>query len=191
MCFNARMPPSLAGKLLVATPALLDENFYRTVVLLLAHDENGAFGLVLNCPLDLVPVGEHIPRWEEHVAAPARVFQGGPVDPEMALGLAAGSPLEGGEGWLPMAAGFGLVDLGRTPETVDAALERIRVFTGYAGWGAGQVEGEIAANAWFVIEAQPGDAFTDEPKTLWQRVLNRQRGDVRMYALFPEDPRQN
>ena len=185
------MPESFAGKLLVATPALLDENFYRTVVLLLAHDENGAFGLVLNRPLEAVAVGEHIPHWQEHVAAPARVFQGGPVEPGMALGLAAGTAADGGEGWIPMADRYGLIDLGRTPETLDAVVERVRVFTGYAGWGAGQVDGEVAANAWFVVDADPADAFTDEPKTLWQRVLNRQRGDVRMYALFPEDPRQN
>ncbi len=185
------MPPSFAGKLLVATPALLDENFYRTVVLLLAHDENGAFGVILNRPLQSVMVGEHIPHWEEHVAAPGRVFHGGPVEPGMALGLAAGSAADGGEGWIQMAAGFGLVDLGQAPDTLDVVLERIRVFTGYAGWGAGQVEGEVAANAWFVLDAEPGDAFSDEPESLWQRVLTRQRSDVKMYALFPEDPRQN
>jgi putative transcriptional regulator len=185
------MPDSLAGKLLVATPALLDENFYRTVVLLLAHDENGAFGLVLNRPLEAVAVAEHIPQWEEHVAAPARVFLGGPVEPAMALGLAAGTATDRGEGWIPMAGGYGLIDLGRTPDTLDVALERMRVFTGYAGWGAGQVDGEIAASAWFVVDADPADAFTDAPGTLWRRVLDRQRGDVRIYALFPEDPRQN
>jgi putative transcriptional regulator len=87
-----------------------------------------------------------------------------------------------------MAEGFGLVDLGQTPDTLDVELQRMRVFTGYAGWGAGQVEGEVAANAWFVLNAEPGDAFTDEPESLWRRVLNRQRGDVRMYALFPRRP---
>lgn len=185
------MSRSLAGKLLVATPVLVDENFYRTVVLLLAHDENGGFGVILNRPLDAVAVGEHIPHWAEHVAAPSRVFHGGPVEPAMALGLAAGSAPGERPGWIPMAEGFGLVDLGQTPDSLDVELERMRVFTGYAGWGAGQVEAEIAANAWFALEAEPGDAFTAEPQSLWRRVLDRQRGDVKMYALFPEDPRQN
>jgi putative transcriptional regulator len=188
------MPPmgeSLAGKLLVATPALLDENFYRTVVLLLAHDDNGAFGIVLNRPLDSSAVGDHIPAWEEHVAAPGRIFAGGPVEPAMALGLAAAAADSEPEGWMPMTDGYGLIDLGSTPDSLDVVVQRVRVFTGYAGWGAGQVEGEVAANAWFVLDAEPGDAFTAEPHTLWRRVLERQRSDLRMYALFPEDPRQN
>ena len=185
------MEASLAGKLLVATPVLLDESFYRTVVLLLAHDENGAFGIVLNRPLESSLVSEHLPEWGEHVAAPARLFAGGPVEPDRALGLAAETGGDPAEGWMPMSPGHGLVDLGRSPETIEVGLERVRVFTGYAGWGASQLEGEVASNAWFVVEAEPGDAFTDDPASLWKRVLSRQRGDVRMYALFPEDPRQN
>jgi putative transcriptional regulator len=185
------MGESLAGKLLVATPALLDENFYRTVVLLLAHDDNGAFGVVLNRPVNESAVGEHMPAWQEHVAAPAQLFAGGPVSPALALGLAAAMADAAHEGWMPMLPGCGIIDLERSPEEHELTIERVRVFTGYAGWGAGQVEGEIAANAWFVLESEPGDAFTDDPRSLWQRVLHRQRSDLKMYALFPENPRQN
>ncbi|MEX1104298.1 MAG: YqgE/AlgH family protein, partial [Dehalococcoidia bacterium] len=143
------MAELLAGKLLVATRALLDANFYRTVVLLLAHDENGAFGVVLNRPLEASAVGEHVPAWQEHVAAPASLFAGGPVEPARALGLASAAVHESPDGWLPMAAGYGLLDLARSPDALDVVVERIRVFTGYAGWGAGQLEGEVAANGWF------------------------------------------
>lgn len=92
---------------------------------------------------------------------------------------------------MPMLPGCGIIDLGRAPEEHEIVIERVRVFTGYAGWGAGQVEDEIAANAWFVLESDRGDAFTDDPASLWKRVLQRQRSDLKMYALFPENPRQN
>jgi putative transcriptional regulator len=185
------MGESLAGKLLVATPALLDENFYRTVVLLLVHDENGAFGIVLNRPVDSTVVRDHMPAWDEHVAAPPSIFAGGPVEPAMALGLASAVAPGTPEGWMPMAGGYGLIDLTRAPDSIEVTLQRVRVFSGYAGWGAGQVEAEVAANAWFVLDAEPGDAFTAEPESLWRTVLDRQRNDVRIYARFPEDPRQN
>ncbi|HSM43715.1 MAG TPA: YqgE/AlgH family protein, partial [Acidimicrobiia bacterium] len=69
---------SLAGNLLVATPILIDPNFYRTVILLLQHDEDGCVGVVLNRPTE-EPVAEHLPEWAEHVPEPYTVFYGGPV----------------------------------------------------------------------------------------------------------------
>lgn len=185
------MAGSLAGKLLVATPLLEDPNFHRTVVLILAHDENGAFGVVLNRPLEGVGVDEHLPQWVEHVAAPAAVFAGGPVEPSMALGIAVCSSADEEDGWTRMAGDVGVLDLTLGPEDLRAHLERMRVFSGYAGWGGGQVEGEIGQNAWFVVEAQPDDLFTDEPATLWRRVLLRQKGELKMYAFFPDDPSVN
>ena len=74
---------------------------------------------------------------------------------------------------------------------MDLTVERMRIFSGYAGWGGGQLEGEIAQDAWFVVDAQPDDVFTESPESLWRDVLLRQKGDVRMYARFPEDPSLN
>ena len=186
------MADSLAGKLLVATPLLEDPNFYRTVIALLAHDEKGAFGVVLNRPLEGVEVDDHLPQWVEHVAAPSAVFAGGPVEPTMALGIAACKAADGGEdGWTQMAGDVGLLDLTLGPADLRAELRRLRVYSGYAGWGAGQLEGEIEQNACFVVDAQPDDLFSDEPDTLWRRILLRQKGDMKIYAFFPEDASAN
>lgn len=187
---SLEMADLLPGKLLVATPVLQDGNFYRTVVLLLAHDENGSFGVVLNRPHPEMAAVDHVPAWTEHLAAPTSVFAGGPVEPAMALALAAAGTGEG-EGWMPMAGGVGLLDLTQEPTRVGVTVERVRVFSGYAGWGRGQLEGEVAQNGWFIVDSRPDDVFTDEPETLWRRVLGRQRSDLRIYALFPEDSSVN
>lgn len=190
--FNlAVMADSLAGRLLIATPVLEDGNFYRTVVFMLAHDEGGSMGVVLNRPQPGVLVADHLPAWRAHASAPAAVFSGGPVEPAMALALASARDSATGEGWRPMAGGVGLLDLGREPDDTGLAVEQMRVFVGYAGWGAGQLEGEIAQNAWFVVDARPGDVFSAHPESLWRDVLSRQRSDLKIYALFPEDPRAN
>jgi putative transcriptional regulator len=185
------MVDALTGKLLVATPVLEDANFRRAVVLLLAHDENGAFGVVLNRPRPEAPVADHVPAWSEHAAAPAMIFAGGPVEPAMALALAAGPRSPEADGWQPMAAGVGLLDLAREPEGIGMPIERMRVFSGYAGWGGGQLEAEIEQNAWFVVDVKQDDVFTAAPERLWRDVLMRQRSDLKMYAHFPDDPSLN
>jgi putative transcriptional regulator len=183
---------SLAGKLLVAGPKLVDPNFQRTVVLICSHDEKGAFGLVLNRPLEGATVGEHVPAWVEHVAEPAVVFQGGPVEATVGLGLALGREPDDAPGWTPVVGRVGLVDLGRPPGSEGSAdIERARVFAGYSGWGAGQLEAEMADEAWFVVDVHPGDAFTPDPGRLWHDVLWRQGGKLAMFAFFPQDPTVN
>ncbi len=185
------MTDTLAGKLILATPLLEDANFRRTVVLLLAHDENGAFGVVLNRPQPEFRVAEHMPAWTEHAAAPGTVFAGGPMEPAMALALASARHGARGDGLRPMAAGVGLLDLTQDPESMEVPVERMRVFTGYAGWGAGQLEAEISQDAWFVVDSQPDDVFTSTPESLWRDVLSRQGSDLKMYAYYPDDPSVN
>lgn len=183
------MPESLAGRLLVASPRLEDPNFVRTVVYMGMHDENGAFGLVLNRPLE-VDVSEHMSGWEHVVSAPARLFQGGPVDTTSVVGLAR--PLDGRmDGWTEMAGGAGLIDLRLDASEASRGVADLRMFLGYSGWTAGQLEQEIKEEAWFVIDMHHDDLFTAEPERLWQRVLRRQRGKLAMFAYFPEDPTLN
>src|SRR3954449_8475468 len=98
----------LAGRLLLATPGLVDPNFSHAVVLVLAHSDDGALGVVLNRPGGL-PVEEVLPRWAHLAAAPRQVFLGGPVQPDTALCLGA-TP----EGWRP-------VDVDEDPETTDVS----------------------------------------------------------------------
>ena len=184
--------PSLAGRLLVATPKLLDPNFLRTVVFLCFHDERGAFGLVLNRPLESAPVREHLPEWSEAAARPAVIFSGGPVEPSHAFGLARLRPTaEAPEsGWTPVSDGLGIVDLSRPAELL-TAVSAVRIFSGYSGWSAGQLEGEIEEGAWFVVDLHPEDPFSEQPESLWRDVLRRQRGDLALFAHAPLDPRVN
>ena len=183
---------SLTGQLLVATPALRDPNFERTVVLLVAHEDGGALGVVLNRATE-VPVSEVLGGWGTLARDPAVVFEGGPVQPESAICLARTRP-----GAVPPRRGFhrvsgaiGTVDLSGDPDTLREAVEGVRVFAGYAGWGPGQLESEISSGSWFVLDALPGDAFVPRPDDLWPMVLRRQGGIMAAVALFPSDPSLN
>jgi putative transcriptional regulator len=181
---------SLAGKLLVATPVIGDPNFDRTVVLLLEHGDEGAFGLVLNRPTDL-DLLDPLPQWYSFAARPTVVFVGGPVEQERAIALArarAGSEIEG---WQPILGRVGTLDLSATPDDIGAGVDEIRVYAGYSGWGSDQLEGEIAAGAWFVLDALADDVLCAEPEGLWTAVVRRQPGNVALFAQYPVDPALN
>ena len=87
--------------------------------------------------------------------------------------------------------GLGTLDIERDPDDIGQRVEEMRLFVGYAGWGAGQLEGEIASGAWFVVEARPGDALSTEPDELWRTVLRRQGGRLAVVSAFPADPSLN
>lgn len=177
---------SHAGKLLVATPLLVDPNFYRSVILLIEHDqENGALGVVLNRPTP-VPVDEILAAWHDVAAEPRVVFVGGPVQREVAVGLGV---TEGADQRRVIGA-VSMVDLGSTPQEEGDAKD-VRVFSGYAGWDVTQLEDEIEEGAWFVLPALPHDPLTEHPERLWQAVLARQKARVALYATYPDDPDEN
>ena len=182
----------LAGRLLVAAPGTGGEVFHRSVVLLLHHDEDGAHGLVLNKPIE-ADVDSVLPAWQAHVVAPGRLFQGGPVGLDTALGLVRLGHEHAGEG-LGIQRLFdriGVVDLDAPPEIVVPHVSAVRVFAGYSGWAAGQLEDELAAGAWFVVDARPGDPFVPVPEIVWSMVLRRAGGTLAWLATYPEDPRLN
>lgn len=183
------MTESLAGKLLVATPNLEDPNFFRTVVFIVEHDgEEGALGLVLNRPTD-ASVAEHLPDWDETAALPAVVFVGGPVRTEVAIGL-ADSPATPPDDWVAAIADIGLIDLGACPADF-GGVARCRVFAGYSGWVAGQLEMEIALGSWFVVDGLARDVFAVDPEALWSTVLARQDSHLSWFANYPLDPSVN
>lgn len=199
------MHHSLAGRLLVSRPELHDPNFDGTITLLLEHNEHGAFGLVLNRPTTVV-CRDSLPRWSDLVSAPGVVFSGGPVQPEAAIALsrpAAGFvavdhadstdsvAVDGDDrgGTLPL--GLVSIDLDAQPELVAPEITELRIFSGYAGWGGGQLEGELAMEAWWVTDAELDDVFSTDPSGLWAKVLRRSGGDLQWYAHLPEDPSLN
>ena len=179
---------SLQGNLLVAGPGLVDPNFRRTVVLVGEHGDEGAMGVVLNRPSP-ASVEEAVPLLAELVGERELVHVGGPVQPQAIVVL--------GEFEEPERAGvlvFGTV--GFLPGEIEdaeevGALSRARVFAGYAGWGAGQLEEELAEAAWIVERALPDDVFTDDPDGLWSAVLRRKGGAFALLATMPLDPALN
>jgi putative transcriptional regulator len=179
-------PVSHAGRLLVATPLIGDPNFERTVVLLVAHGHEGAFGVVVNRPTD-TRVEEVADPWSPLAAAPGVVFVGGPVAREVVLGL--GRPGTPGEASGPLVAGCATVDLHADPD--EGRWWDVRLFAGSAGWAEGQLEDELDEGAWWVVDATPDDVLGHDPEGLWQRVLRRQRGEVAWFANHPSDPTAN
>jgi len=185
----------LGGRLLVAAPQLADPNFARSVVLVLEHDEPGAVGVVLNRPLH-VGVAEILERWASlaEAAPPGVVFSGGPVSPDAVIGMASrrGAPSAPAEAnWREVVAGVGVVDLSTAPDGQPVPLGAVRLFSGYAGWAAGQLEAELEDDGWFVFEALASDVFTGDPEALWHDVLQRQGGRVAMLAAYPPSPSVN
>jgi putative transcriptional regulator len=185
----ATVPLLLRGRLLVATPPLVDPNFDRSVVLLLEHGEDGALGIILNRPSETA-LATVLPEWHKLATAPGVVFSGGPVAPEAVIALARGGE-DGADGWVSVLGEVGTVDVSRDPADVGAQLDALRIFVGYSGWSPGQLELELEQEAWFVVAAESGDPFSPHPDQLWRDVLRRQRGRVAMFANYPEDPETN
>lgn len=179
------MAESLRGSLLIAGPQLLDPNFRRTVVLVADHGDEGAMGVILNRPSGM-SVADAAPDLEELVGPDAPIFAGGPVQPTSGVVLAeiteADEPIFDDVVLVP-----GLHELA---DVIDGA-GRIRVFAGYAGWGPGQLDDEIARDDWIVDPARSSDVFTEEPDTLWGAVLERKGGQFALVARMPDDPSLN
>lgn len=176
------------GKLLIAAPSLTDPNFWRSVVLVAEHSEEGAMGLVLNRPLDVL-VAEAVEPLAPLVDGDAAVFQGGPVEPQAVLALAEfDDPTEA----VSLAIdGVGFVSSDPDIDALRDSVRRARVFAGYAGWSPGQLEEELAEEAWLVEPAQPADIFADDASELWASVLRRRGVLGTMLAMMPPDPSMN
>jgi putative transcriptional regulator len=175
------------GHLLIASPSLLDPNFKRTVVLVTEHGEEGAAGLVLNRPSP-APVAELVPQLEPLVDDGEQVYVGGPVQPNAVLVL--GEFVDPDDAAVPLFGSLGFPALDEPDEIVPVTTRR-RIFAGYAGWGAGQLEDELEREDWILEPALPDDAFTEAPEALWADVLRRKGGVYELVARIPEDPSVN
>jgi putative transcriptional regulator len=178
---------SLRGRLLIASPTLLDPNFARTVVLITEHGEDGAMGVVLNRPSE-TDVSEVAPELDD-IADGEPVFVGGPVQPQALVVLAEFSDPEIAA-WI-VAADVGFVAADTDQDTLTQSIRRGRVYAGYSGWGAGQLEAELAEDAWIVEPPLPAELFPEDPSMLWTDVLARKGGQFALLARMPEDPSLN
>jgi len=176
---------SCKGKLLVATPPLADPHFDRTVVYMLEHTFDGAVGVVLNRPTNEDAPGE-LYAWTDYMSPPATLFNGGPVDASALIALARLTGAVEGS-WSQVAEGLGSIDLMLDPYEVAQGVHALRVFRGYSGWGAQQLDDELSEGAWMVLDAELTDVFCTTPSDLWRTVLRRQGGRLAWVANAPDD----
>jgi putative transcriptional regulator len=178
---------SLRGSLLIAGPTLFDPNFRRTVILVGEHTDEGALGVVLNRPSD-VTVGEVAPPLADLTGRDELLFFGGPVQPEAVVVLAEFDQPERAEMIVLDRIGFliGEVDPERT-----GPIARARAFAGYAGWGPGQLEEEMASSAWFAEPAKPQDVFAPHDGDLWRVAVRRKGKAFDTLSMMPFDPTLN
>jgi putative transcriptional regulator len=172
---------------LIAGPTLLDPNFWRTVILVGEHSDEGALGVVLNRSSE-TPVEEALPELTLLAEDLGAVHVGGPVQPSAVVVLADFVDPDAAETLVLDSVGFLPSEV--EPDTL-GELRRARVYAGYAGWGPGQLDGELEEGSWIVEPARPEDVFTDDPEGLWSDVLRRKGGPFAVLAAMPPDPSLN
>jgi putative transcriptional regulator len=181
---------STRHRLLVSLPDLGDRNFDQTVVYMIEHDDEGALGLVLNRPSETT-VAEHVCAAEVSVVEPSVFFVGGPVGVGGMLALGRRQADVELRNARALAGPLVLVDIERLMEDDVDGVDGVRFFTGYSGWGPGQLDAELADGVWNVMDAGPDDVLCAEPEDLWRLVLRRQGGRLASIGLYPEDPNLN
>jgi len=178
------LPEYLAGYMLISETELKDPNFFRTVVLLLNHDENGSMGLITNRPSNatLSDLSEDL---TETSFSSYPVYIGGPVEQNYLFALHTGFPgnvksdgaIEAAEN-IVFEPDFEVLrsNFNRLLETPETQVPSIRFFAGYAGWASGQLETELQRGDWVVIRAVSDLVFSDEPGKSWKQALYKKGG---------------
>lgn len=163
-----------AGQFLVASRDLGDPNFAQAVILLVNYDaEKGAMGLIVNRRTDM-PVSRLLADLKEAKGRSDAIYIGGPVELTSVLALLKSSSQPGDAKNV-----FGNVYLLNTKDLLQktlaagAAADSFHVYVGYAGWGPGQLEHEIALGAWHTMSADAGIVFHADPDSVWPRLIRR------------------
>ena len=181
---------STKGSVLVAVPMLDEPTFHRTVIFMLEHNDDGALGVVINRPTD----EESLPGldpWMYELSQPQVVFEGGPVQGNTLIAVARLNAEADSDAFAALDDELGTVDLARLPSELAEALQNLRVFRGYAGWGPGQLEDELDDGSWLVLDCDPTDVFSPNPLGLWRNLLRRRGGRKALLADAPDDLRWN
>ena len=184
-------PRYLGGYLLISDITLMDPNFHRSVVLMITHDDNGAFGLVVNRPSRFT-LGELAEGIGESAAAAIPIYVGGPLQQELLFILHSEFPGTAESEHAERPAD-GVVFEPATQAVVDYLKEEwsplpeadrpaVRLYAGYAGWGPGQVEGELKSEAWVVLKATPEIVFHRDPTQGWADAF-AQKGPLHQIIL--------
>jgi putative transcriptional regulator len=172
---------SLAGQLLIAAPTIGDPRFVHTVILMVRHDKEGAFGIIINRPVGERSIAELLEASGDDTAGvtgTVRIFAGGPVQPELGFVVHSGEYRGDGtiavDGHVAMTTSREILrDIGqhKGPEKSLFAL-------GYAGWGPGQLEGELARHDWFTTPEEPKLVFDDDRGNLWEEAMARRTREL-------------
>ncbi len=179
------------GVLLVASTELGDGVFDQSVVLVLDSDESGSLGVVINRE-STIDLRSALPVWASLVSEPQVLFEGGPVSQNGAVCLAKlANPTEDPPGWRRIHDDLGLLHLDTPTEIARGAYADLRIFAGYAGWEAGQLEGELLRGDWHRVRRLDEDVFCLSTEGLWRRVLRRQGFDLALMSTWSEDPEAN
>jgi putative transcriptional regulator len=197
-----KQSPFLDGQMLIAMPTMGDPRFERSLIFMCAHSENGAMGIIVNKRAPMLSFAEllerlDITRNEEHIKLPGAIESmpvqfGGPVEPGRGFVLHT-ADYYSSETTLPIDEGVALT---ATLDILRAIAQgtgprRVLLALGYAGWGPGQLDGELEEGSWIVEPARPEDVFTDDPEELWSDVLRRKGGPFAVLAAMPPDPSRN
>ena len=181
-----------SGDFLIATPAMRDANFHRTVILICDHDDQGTFGLVLNRSTG-ISIEKVFEQMGPEIAEACSLFFGGPVDQERVFAIRRGVPQEAvGE-----QVGNGMFlpkDLAGSVDQICSGndlLKKYRFFVGYAGWDAGQLEQELEEQAWIAVSGIEDLIFDTEPEQLWMQALRTLGGEQTLWSMMPADPEWN
>jgi putative transcriptional regulator len=173
--------PSLAGQFLIATPEMQDPRFAETAVMMIRHNRDGAMGIVINRPvgeLALSGLLDAIGEKGDAASGTVPVFQGGPV--QLELGFVLHSTDYRQPETIDVTAG---IVMSASPQifrdiAAKAGPKQSLIAFGYAGWGPGQLEGELARNAWFTAPADPRMLFDEDRDKLWERAMERRTRDL-------------
>ena len=172
---------SLTGQLLIAAPTIGDPRFAHTVILMVRHDADGGFGIVINRPVGERPIASLLERAGEDVSdisGNVQIFAGGPVQPELGFVVHSAEyrldeTLEV-DGRVAMTANRQVLrDIGHNRGPVKSLFA-----LGYAGWGPGQLEGELARHDWFTTSAEPRLIFDDDRANLWEEAMARRTREL-------------
>ncbi len=172
---------SLAGQLLIASPSMGDPRFDRTVILMVKHDQNGAFGIVINRPIEERPWADLLEMLGEKdttVAGKARIFAGGPVQPEIGFVIHSADYQRPGtiaiDGRVAMTSSRDIV---RDIANSKGPTKSLIAF-GYAGWAPGQLEGELARRAWSTAPADLRLIFDEDREKVWDAAFTQRTQDL-------------
>ena len=180
---------SLKGKILIANSSLRNSYFAETVILVLEHDNSGAFGLILNRP---EKSHKHLGDLLNIVTASNKnipFYEGGPVGEEDLFILYTDTThVHAGEEIIPNVFWGSSVEL---LEDLCEHLYSFNLYRGYAGWGPFQLEIEIKSNSWIIVSASEEIIFFNDPKTMWRKVLQMNGGIYDYFAKKVKDPLLN